>query len=111
MYKRKSLKLISLLLTLCFLLTAFSGSAIRAQAEELGINNTITASSSNDLEQWALINLYIGMKSVSLAFCPIIRKLWFYGLILTVFIVSISMGNTIIHDIVRLRVRQSVRQR
>lgn len=38
MYKRKSLKLISFLLTLCFLLTAFSGSAIQAQAEELGID-------------------------------------------------------------------------
>ena len=38
MYKRKPIKVIAILLTLCLLLTAFSGSAIQAQAEELGLN-------------------------------------------------------------------------
>jgi len=37
MRKRKIIKVVAVLMTLCLLLTAFSGSAIQAQAEELGI--------------------------------------------------------------------------
>lgn len=36
MYKRKPIKITALLLTFCLLMTAFSGTAIQAQAEELG---------------------------------------------------------------------------
>ena len=37
MYKRKPFKITALLLTFCLLITAFSGTAIQAQAEELGV--------------------------------------------------------------------------
>lgn len=39
MRKRKTIKVVAVLITLCLLLTAFSGSAIQAQAEELGIEH------------------------------------------------------------------------
>lgn len=46
MYKRKSIKIIALLLTLCLLVTAFSGTAIQVQAEELAANVSAIASST-----------------------------------------------------------------
>ena len=46
MYKRKPIKITALLLTLCLLMTAFSGTAIQAQAEELG-TNAVAVTSSN----------------------------------------------------------------
>lgn len=51
MYKRKPIKAIALLLTFCLLMTAFSGTAIQVQAEELGlsdavVSNTVSARNS-----------------------------------------------------------------
>ena len=47
MYKRKPIKITALLLTFCLLITAFSGTAIQAQAEELGLSETAVSSAAN----------------------------------------------------------------
>ena len=60
MRKRKTIKVVAVLMTLCLLLTAFSGSAIQAQAEELGLNvSTVVQRRSNStLTEFYFRHLY-----------------------------------------------------